>query len=260
MTGQIQRNKSDAGFMAVLQLLKKEVMLETNCHAVGKIQSFDPTKQTCSVKINYKKTFLRRDEQSGLYKKELKDYPLLVDCPTIVNKGDNGSAGITIPIKKGDSCLVLFNDRDMDNWFSGNNNGPVNTNRLHSISDGIALVGVSSLSETLSEYDNEAVTLFYGETTIKIKDGEILMENGNVTAKITEDLMSISGGGTTVTMNSGGKVEISNSAGSLNGILGQVLDAISAITITDPQSGSAIPINNAPQFATLKTLLGQLLL
>jgi hypothetical protein len=53
-----------------------------NCHAIATIQSFDPTKQTASATVNYKKTYFKPDT-AGVYRPVLVDYPQLIDCPVI---------------------------------------------------------------------------------------------------------------------------------------------------------------------------------
>jgi hypothetical protein len=74
-------------------------------------------------------------------KPTLYPYPLLVDVPVFVLSG--GAGYITCPISKGDPCIVLFNDRDLDPWFTAGTLGaPPNSTRMHSLADGIALVGI----------------------------------------------------------------------------------------------------------------------
>jgi len=159
----------------ILDQNSKETMLDTNCHAIGVIESFNPTEHTCSIKINYKRTQLIRDSK-GLYKKKFLDYPVLIDCPVIIMSG--GSSALTFPISVGDSCLVLFNDRDIDNWFSGQNNAELASNRLHSLSDGIALVGVRSLRNLIESYDSENPHLFHDTAGLRIKSNKLELYNG----------------------------------------------------------------------------------
>jgi hypothetical protein len=47
-----------------------------------------------------------------------------------------------MPIQSGDTCLVLFCDRDLDNWFESGQITTLNSNRVHDLSDGVALVGI----------------------------------------------------------------------------------------------------------------------
>lgn len=224
----------------LLELLKTEVMLALNCHAIGTIQSFNSTLQTAQVTINYKKTYAQKDPISGAYSPELVDYPVLVDCPVVVLSG--GTAALTFPIAVGDTCLVLFNDRDIDNWFASGTVGPVNTNRTHSFTDAIALVGIRSMLNPHLAYNTDNVVL----------------SNALGSVEITPD----------------GKTKITNSIDTLNDLLQDLVTQINslvtqtaAITVicAAPASPSSIPVNAAAitaisaQLTTIATQLGALL-
>lgn len=173
---QIVRKQTNPGLMDLLNLFKKQVKLEINCHAVGTIQAFNSEKQTANITINYKKTFDQR-QADGTYKKVLIDYPILVDCPVVILSG--GNAALTFPITQGDECLVLFNDRDIDNWFKAGQVGAVASSRLHSMSDGFALVGVSSMANTLANYDSTRAVLRNGEALVGVGESLILLNNAS---------------------------------------------------------------------------------
>ena len=161
-------------FIDVLNAHKRDVQVSTNCHAIGTVEAFNAAEQTCTVKIAYSFQVYEQ-QQNGREVLVQKDFPLLIDCPTIVVSG--GNAGLTMPIAVGDNCLVLFNDRDIDNWFSGATSGPVASTRLHSISDGIVLVGVRPLSKVIPSYDTANPHLYNGTASIKVKSNKILLEN-----------------------------------------------------------------------------------
>jgi hypothetical protein len=170
----------------LLDLVKKELMLTLNCHAIATVQSFDATKQTVTATLSYKQAYEQRDPRSGKYSTVLMNYPLLIDCPAIVLGGGGGA--LTFPIAAGDDCLILFNDRDMDNWFAGAANGDLASSRLHSMADGIALVGIRSLQNSLEDYDEERVALAYNGGKIGVSE-KILIKNETVDFKTQFDLM-----------------------------------------------------------------------
>ncbi len=148
---------------AVLDGLTQEIFDSLNCHAVGRIVKFDSAKQTASIQIGMLKQFPDRAVP----------YPLLTDCPVVVLSGGLGS--LTFPISPGDTCLVFFNDKDLDNWFSTGNEVLPNTQRKHSLSDGIALVGIRTRANPLSDYDMTAVRLRHPslvlEGNVKVTSG-----------------------------------------------------------------------------------------
>jgi hypothetical protein len=156
-------------------------MRQINCHQVGEIVSFDPATQTAEVQV----------KMSFLLNGEIKEYPLLLDCPCIVLAGGEGA--LTMPISAGDSCLVLFNDRDMDNWYSGGQTMPPRTDRLHDFSDAIALVGLRNKQNKLSGYLAQGTELKYGSSTIKLENGKVTVTNGTATVAVEGANITLTG-------------------------------------------------------------------
>ncbi len=157
----------------LLNQLKKELMLELACQHVGTIQSFDADKQTATATVNYKSTLSVFDAEKGVYVQKLVDYPVLVDCPVIFLFGSKG--GFTNPVAKDDPCIVLFNDRDIDNWFQGAVPGSVASPRLHSLADGFIVVGPRSLAQSIADFDPDRPTLrnFSGTTGVSVGEEKI---------------------------------------------------------------------------------------
>ena len=157
---------------SLLELQGKGTSRQINCHQVGEIVSFDPATQTAEVQV----------KMSFLLNGEIKEYPLLLDCPCIILAGGQGS--LTFPIQAGDSCLVLFNDRDMDNWYSGGQTMPPRTDRLHDFSDAIALVGLRNKQNQISGYFAQGTEIKYAGSTIKLENGKVTVTNGTSTVEM----------------------------------------------------------------------------
>lgn len=174
----------DVQLMDVLNMFGKQLKLALNCHHIGTIQSFDSATQTAKVKISYKKTYLKRNPK-GVYNLEAADYPIMADVPVLFLGGGETGA-LTFPVQAGDECLLLFNDRDIDNWYSGNSNAPPSSSRLHSFSDGIALVGMRSKTKAISDFDADAVSLRFGDNKILVKESEVIVQlSETVSLKLT---------------------------------------------------------------------------
>ena len=171
----LNQKQADPNLQDLLTLFKKDIMLSLNCHAIATVQSFDPTKQVISATINYKKSFLKRDPVTGVNSMQLVDYPILLDVPVVVLSG--GLFNLTFPIAVGDECLILFNDRNIDNWFQSGQVGAVANGRLHSFSDGIAIVGVKSLLKVLATYDMTHALLSNGQTQLGISATQVRIAN-----------------------------------------------------------------------------------
>lgn len=156
---------------------RETLLSNINCIQIGKISKIN-NDQTCEIEIQ----FLRR-----LADGTTKKYTPLVDCPYFVLNG--GSSYIDMPISKGDYCLVLFNDRNIDDWWdTGNVAVPADT-RKHDFSDGIALVGINPRDKALS-FDSSSLRIIGpGSTPASIvlkSDGTIEMTGDtSITGKLT---------------------------------------------------------------------------
>jgi hypothetical protein len=159
----------------LLDLHKKEIFLGMFCHGLATIVSFDPVAQTASATMNYSKTFVER-QADGSYIGIQRPYPPLASCP-VVFLGDQTSY-MSFPVNPGDECLVLFNDRDIDNWFV--NEGQVlNSSRLHSFSDAILLIGVRSKAKAIANFDMDRILLKKGNANIGVGKNNELVLIGN---------------------------------------------------------------------------------
>lgn len=182
------RRKVDPSLKDLLDLYKKDLLLNLNCHAIGTIQSFDPSNQTVSATINYKKTYDQRQDD-GTYITVLKDYPILLDMPAIVLSG--GEWSLRFPIAKDDQCLILFNDRALDSWFQSGQVGPVPVARFHSISDGVALIGLRSMANPLENFALDHGGLYGpGQSEVSLSDSG-LVKIGNGTGTLGSALQQL---------------------------------------------------------------------
>jgi hypothetical protein len=138
----------------------------------GVINTYDAELTTATVEI-----MLRRVVNSVTG--ETADYPMLLDVPVFQLTGGDG--GVNLPIAVGDPCLVLFADRDIDNWFATGSAQPPNTPRIHSMADGMAIVGFRPLTNAVQRPDYAAVGVYKGGTQISIKNELVAIRNANKT-------------------------------------------------------------------------------
>lgn len=197
----------------LIDLLKKDIFLNMNCHSIGSIQAFNSVNQTALVSISYKKTYFRADSITGVVAPVSENYPLLVDAPVVCLGG--GLGALTFPITVGDDCLVLFNDRDIDNWFQGSRTSTLATSRLHSFSDAFILVGIRSLNNILTDYNNSEVELRYGSNTLTL---------GAASCKVDFET------GVSLELDSTGKLKITNLTGEFVATLYQLMTDIQNAT------------------------------
>lgn len=137
----------------------------------GIIESFDPATMTCTVQPAIE--MLVRDEKGNT---RADNRALLLDCPVQFPAG--GSCTLTFPVKKGDECLVVFASRCIDAWWQSGGVQPQAEQRMHDLSDGIALLGVRSAPRALAAFSTTAVQL-------RSDDGAALIELNPTTHAVT---------------------------------------------------------------------------
>ncbi len=134
-----------ANTLSLLEAQKADIFATFHCVQIGKIEKVTPDEQTVEVTLQ-----IRRPAADGTSSA----IPLLVDVPYMVLQG--GGAYIDLPITAGDYCIVLFNDRDIDTWWSTANMADPATNRKHDLSDGIAIVGLNPKTSPLPMQETAA--------------------------------------------------------------------------------------------------------
>lgn len=137
----------------VLAELKRDIMVGLNAVQIGIIEAFNADRQTATVRIALKQ--VKSIQPDGT--RELVEHPLLLECPCVMLYG--GPAYMTFPIAPGDNCIVLFNDREIDEWFANGGVQTPQTGRVHDISDGLVLVGLRSLQSVISGYLQSGIRL-----------------------------------------------------------------------------------------------------
>ena len=115
------------------------------------IQKFDATKQTVAVKLAIMEKLLEKGKVV-----EQEAY-LIEDVPIVLPSA--GGFTLTMPIQQGDECLVVFADRCIDDWWQSGGVGKRLTSRLHDPADAIAIIGIWSQPNVLSNYSTSTPQL-----------------------------------------------------------------------------------------------------
>ena len=164
---------SDPKLKTVLDKVQDRIFQSLNCVKIGSIVSFDKVKRTAVVQVHFKRS-LSNPLPDGT---SVVKFPQLFDCPVFTLQG--GGAQFTFPIKAGDECIVLFADCNIDAWYdNGKTPALPYYDRRHDISDGIAIVGLNSLTNPLvpAAVDNEASFNYLGAKVAQ-KNGKITVQN-----------------------------------------------------------------------------------
>lgn len=151
----------------VLQEIIDRTLAAVNTAIPGTIRAFNADRQTATVVPNIKAINHTMDGKT--YNTPLPD---LIEVPCLLMGSNMLNLYVTIPIQKGDQCLIIFSQRSIDNWlkYSGVQD-PVEPiyPRHHSLSDGIAIVGLYPKIYRITNYDNDAISIRNKDKSVYIK-------------------------------------------------------------------------------------------
>lgn len=134
----------------------RQAMRAINCVQIGTIEAFDPETQLANISIAMKQ--VKDVFENGT--RTLQEYPLLMECPVVTLFG--GVDFLSMPVTKGDNCIVLFNDREIDNWLNSGDGQAPTTFRMHDISDAFAIVGIRPLTNSIVGFLANGIRLSHG--------------------------------------------------------------------------------------------------
>lgn len=134
----------------------------------GIVVSFDPVKQTVSVRIA-----IREHINQNLVVTPV-EIDVLQDVPIAIPRA--GGFAVTLPIVAGDECLLIFSDTCIEAWQeSGGVQNQLFPHRRHDLSDAVAWFGIWSQPRKLSAYSTNSTQLRTDDGTsyIELKPGVI---------------------------------------------------------------------------------------
>lgn len=147
----------------VIEALQKKIAANLRVAMPAIIKKYDFKTQAADVQIDIKELYF-----DGSYS----DYPMISGVPVIFLRA--GGASITMPVKVGDGCLIVFLDRDARSWLLGSSGGVPQSRRVHHLSDAVAIIGLSPFSKVSAAENNEDVLLQFSDSKIRLKPGGII--------------------------------------------------------------------------------------
>jgi len=118
----------------------RQNQLELNTMLPAVIVDYDALTQTCTVQPSLKRTSI--DPPS------VDSRPRIEDVPVVFPRGSKG--GVYFPLEKGDGVMLIFCQRSLDDWRDNGGEVQNRDTRLHDINDAVALPGLFSLSDALT--------------------------------------------------------------------------------------------------------------
>lgn len=139
---------------------------ELNCVRIGIIKEFYPENLTAKILLANKKTIGVNPDGT----QQVRDYAPIIAKVCYCNPF------CTFPLTEGMECVVLFSDREIESWFINGDVNPRAYERMHDLTDAIAIVGIRSLPKMI-EILADCLNLFYGTSNIALSENLI-----NITA------------------------------------------------------------------------------
>ena len=136
--------------------------IHTACPAT--IVSFDAG--TCIASVKPEMLYYKTDGTTL-------DYPIIIGVPVFMPRA--GAAQITYPVKEGDSCLLVFSERSLDEWMgkgSVDNHDP----RRYDLTDAFCFVGMCP-AQSISADNVEVIN---GVTKISLTPSNAINIVGNI--------------------------------------------------------------------------------
>ena len=215
-----QISKATPTQLEINQLLKTNIFSNLNCHNIGRILEFDPTTQLCTVELMQIKQF----GEEAYTPAPITQVPLIMLGA--------GNAHITMPNPVGTTCLLLFLDRNMDNFMETCEQYMPDTARMHDFTDCVALTTFKTLVDPIQNYDEQAISLLNEDTSLKVYPDSVEVQTT-------------------------GKIKLANTAQNLATLMRSFLTACENITV-DTNSGALSPASKQA-FTNLKTQFEELL-
>lgn len=135
---------------------------------------------------------------SDNYTVTAQEYPVIPNVPVVMPRSANAGYSVNIPVTKGDSVLLVFGDRSIDNWQStGSVAAPAEQimPRLHDITDAIAIVGLGADTQPIPNFNNDAIEIRTPENNVyaSFSENEIVLRRGNQRLTINSNETKIDG-------------------------------------------------------------------
>lgn len=178
----------------------------------GIVESFDPDKQTVSVQ-----PALTENIQVGEEAAKATALPILTDIPIYFPRA-NGYC-ITLPVVKGDECLLVFADMCIDGWWQSGGVQDQMETRRHDLSDAFALIGVTSQPRKVNAYSPDKLQIRTDSQNIVCEldkeNGAVNVVTANILTANISDKIDIKCGGD-ISIKAAGNITIQGATVNIN--------------------------------------------
>lgn len=168
-------------FTTELEKTAKSVVNDIHTALPGEIVSFDGG--TASVQPIGK--YITSDGKSL-------DYPLICEAPVCFPYCQNAGVGFAFPVKKGDSCIIIISEVELDSWRSGaKSEGSLRFDLTSAmVIPGLFEGGCEAVVRATSQ---NAAIMSCGDAEIVVSGGGCKLTSGGASLTVSDGGVTISG-------------------------------------------------------------------
>jgi hypothetical protein len=133
-----------------------------------------------------------RQKKSG---GEYTDMPVVHEVP--VQYPSSSKAGLTFPLEKGDTGVLIFSQADIDAWCQRGGTQTPGSERHWDLTDAIFIPGVWPFSASKPEVEAGKIVMSYGNSAVKIGSKITIEGIGNLASLMGDLISAIAGIATT---------------------------------------------------------------
>lgn len=166
-------DSTEVALISALQATMETALSDVNTAMPGKVVSVDGNR-----------VVVKPTMPKALANGQSLEAPNIVRVPVVWPMAQGGRLGLTMPLRPGDGVLLVFSQRGLEGWLSGQETAPDDPRRFD-LSDAIAIPG---LLPNGPEPDTDEVQLFFNNTTVRLlPDGSAIVQNDNGSLTLQAD-------------------------------------------------------------------------
>lgn len=161
----------------------RSVVNEVHTALPGNVISYNPAGGTATVKPEGK-----YETNTG----EKLAYPTISDVPVVFPCCQSGSVGIAFPISKGDSCLIIISEVELDEWRSG---AESEASLRFDLSNAMCIPGLLDGGGELAQKaaSQNAVIVSTGDSEVVVSSSSVSVTAGDKKLAVSDSGVSITG-------------------------------------------------------------------
>lgn len=128
---------SEPSLTELLRQAMDKRLVDVHVSMPARVESYDKATQTCSAKPLIRRSYYTEDDE-----RVAESLPIVNDVPVVFY--GSGAYSSTVPVSPGDTVLLVFSEGSLDRWLDKDDEVDPEDDRMHSLSDAIAIPGLRS--------------------------------------------------------------------------------------------------------------------